>query len=99
MRCIRSAGLPTFVDNATLAFNFTPPAGKQMKVAALETHTPYLMTVSKEDIQDGFYKNLTALQGQRNTWYTGSAWESEDSSAIWNYTLYQVVPGILSALK
>ena len=55
-----------------------------MLVAALDNHSPYLMTVSEEDIKDGFYKNLTALQGQRGTWYTGSAWESEDPSAIWN---------------
>lgn len=82
-------------SNATTAFGFTSPAGKKMSIAALDSHTPYLMTVPKEDIKNWFYKNLTALQGQRDTWYTGSAWESEDSAAIWNYTLYQVVPGIL----
>jgi hypothetical protein len=84
--------------NASAAFGFQPPEGKSMSVAALTSHTPYLMTVSEEDIRNGFYKNLTALQGQRNTWYTGSAWESESSSAIWNYTLHQVLPGVLARL-
>lgn len=49
-------------------------------------HNPFELTVSTEAIADGFYKRLYALQGHRNTFYTGAAWMTQDSSLIWNFT-------------
>ncbi|KAK2467487.1 hypothetical protein APHAL10511_000342 [Amanita phalloides] len=53
---------------------------------AFQSHSPYYMNVSPDDIRDGFYDRFNALQGQRSTWYTGAALVTQDSSLIWNFT-------------
>ncbi len=63
--------------------------------AAYQSHTPFELTVSKEAIQGGFYKELYALQGQRHTWYTGAAFHTHDSSLLWLFT-EGLIPGILA---
>jgi hypothetical protein len=37
-------------------------------------------------IEAGFYTKLYALQGQRSTFYTGAAWNAQDSSMLWVFT-------------
>lgn len=49
-------------------------------------HPNVRMYVEAEDIRDGFYKRLYALQGQSNTYWTGAAWVTQASSPIWDYT-------------
>ena len=49
-------------------------------------HSPYEVFVSSDQIADGFYNKLFALQGQRNTYWTGAAFVTYNSAAIWNYT-------------
>ena len=63
--------------------------------AAYENHTPFELTVSKEAIEGGFYRDLYALQGQRHTWYTGAAFHTHDSSLLWEFT-EGLIPGILA---
>lgn len=63
--------------------------------AAYASHTPFELTVSKEAIQAGFYRDLYALQGQRHTWYTGAAFHTHDSSLLWQFT-EGLIPGILA---
>lgn len=63
--------------------------------AAYSNHTPFELTVSKEAIQNGFYQNLYALQGQRYTWYTGAAFHTHDSSLLWQFT-EGLIPSILA---
>ncbi|KAK9234114.1 hypothetical protein V1525DRAFT_82989 [Lipomyces kononenkoae] len=53
---------------------------------AFQAHVPFFDHVTAEDIQGGFYTRANALQGHRRVWYTGAAWESQDSSAIWSFT-------------
>lgn len=53
---------------------------------AYQNHSPYVLSVSAAAIQDGYYDRLKALQGVRNTWYTGAAFVTQDSSLIWNFT-------------
>jgi hypothetical protein len=53
---------------------------------AFKNHSPFYLHVSRDDIQNGFYKRFNALQGQRRTWYTGAALVTQDSSLIWNFT-------------
>lgn len=67
--------------------------------AIFSAHTPFNLQVSPEAIQDRFYEKLYALQGQRNTFYNGAAWQSQDSSVIWNFTESDVLPRILGALR
>ena len=65
------------------------------KFAAYQSHTPFELTVSKEAIERGFYKRLYALQGQWHTWYTGAAFDTHDSSLLWQFT-EGLLPGILA---
>lgn len=63
--------------------------------AAYENHTPHELTVSKEAIQAGFYRELYALQGQLHTWYTGAAFHTHDSAMLWQFT-EGLIPEILA---
>lgn len=64
---------------------------------AFSSHTPFELTVSANQIAKGFYKKLYALQGYRNTWYTGAAFHTQDSSMLWDYTNSFVLPQLLSS--
>jgi hypothetical protein len=50
------------------------------------SHTPYELRVPAKAIKDGFYKKLDGLQGQRRTYYTGAAFQTHDSSLLWEFT-------------
>lgn len=60
-----------------------------------KAHTPFQPMVSPEEIADGFYKKLWDLQGRRSTFYTGAAWQSQDSTMLWNFTEYRILPKLL----
>lgn len=49
-------------------------------------HTPFKLQVSTEDIAEGFYRDLYALQGVKSTYWTGAAFQAQDSSFVWAYT-------------
>ncbi|KAL8717330.1 MAG: hypothetical protein Q9225_005422 [Loekoesia sp. 1 TL-2023] len=53
---------------------------------AYKSHTPYAMRVSADAIKAGFYKNLTTLQGQKHTWWTGAAFDKHSSADLWAFT-------------
>lgn len=59
------------------------------------SHTPFELTVSPGNIAAGFYNELYGLQGYRNTWYTGAAFHTHNSAALWNFTESVVLPGLL----
>ena len=61
-------------------------------------HAPFELTVPIGAIRNGFYSDVNALQGQKNTWWTGAAWQAQDSSLIWNWTEYNLLPRILADL-
>ncbi|KAF4454627.1 Beta-cyclopiazonate dehydrogenase [Fusarium austroafricanum] len=50
------------------------------------SHTPFQLAVPSDAIADGFYRELSALQGHRNTWYTGSAFVGNHAALLWNFT-------------
>ncbi|RAL16784.1 amine oxidase [Aspergillus homomorphus CBS 101889] len=62
---------------------------------AFATHSPFDMSVSREAIKAGFYQDVGDLQGHRNTYWVGSAWEHPDSSAIWR-SVDRLLPAIIS---
>jgi len=68
------------------------------EIVAFDNHSPYELRVPSEAIKNGFYGDLNALQGQRNTWWTGAAFHSPDSSLLWNWTEYNLLPKILASL-
>nr|UBX54548.1 NAD binding protein [Aspergillus sp.] len=53
---------------------------------AFNSHTPFKLVVAAEDLRRGFYRELAALQGYRDTWYTGAAVISHSSAILWNFT-------------
>lgn len=71
----------------------TIPTASTPKFVAFDSHTPYELHVSADSIRAGFYKNLTALQGQRNTWWTGAAFSKHSSADLWAFTA-GLLPGI-----
>lgn len=55
-------------------------------VVALEDHGAFCLQVSAEEISSGFYKQINALQGKGNTFWTGATWIAHDSSQIWRFS-------------
>lgn len=60
-------------------------------------HMNVRMYVEADEVRDGFYRRLYALQGQRSTYWSGAAWVTQASSPIWEYTK-SVVEEILAVL-
>lgn len=67
--------------------------------AEFNAHNPFHLTVSNDAIKSGFYDDLEALQGQKNTWYTGGTWNKPATSALWNFTENEILPKLLAELK
>lgn len=67
-----------------------------VEILAFANHQPFNIHVSAEDINNGFYNNLAALQGHRRTWYSGATFFGASSSDIWNAT-QGVVAAMLAA--
>ncbi|KUJ12864.1 flavin-containing superfamily amine oxidase [Mollisia scopiformis] len=73
-----------------------PAPNGTTEFVGFNNHAPFELTVSVEDIADGFYDKLNALQGARNTFWTGATWQAHDSSEIWNWTEYTLLPQLLA---
>jgi hypothetical protein len=58
---------------------------------------PFHLAAEVDDIRDGFYRDMYALQGYRNTWYIGTLFVT-GSSQIWNNTAI-MLPDIVAAAK
>ncbi|KAL4903074.1 hypothetical protein BDW74DRAFT_186658 [Aspergillus multicolor] len=74
------------VKRMSEAGTFKLKDGEEPEIAAFASHAPETLMVSTQDVANGFYKRLYALQGQQNTFYTGYAWCTDYSTALWNYT-------------
>ncbi|KAF3005151.1 hypothetical protein E8E13_010489 [Curvularia kusanoi] len=61
-------------------------------------HSPYYLMASAEATKEGFYKDMYALQGKRNTFWNGATWRTQDSTACWKFTKDVVVPQVLAGL-
>ncbi|KAJ5908612.1 hypothetical protein N7495_001294 [Penicillium taxi] len=56
------------------------------EIAAFASHSPETLIVSVDDVRDGFYRKLYALQGEQSTYYTGYTFCTDYSTVLWNYT-------------
>lgn len=56
------------------------------EILAFDSHTPYKLHVEADAIKSGFYRNLYALQGRRNTFWSGAAFHTYQSSLLWIFT-------------
>ena len=69
-----------------------PEPAHSPEIVALHQWSPFEMTVSNDAIRAGFYKDLLALQGQKNTYWTGATWMNQATSTLWRYTEEKVLP-------
>ena len=74
-------------------FNKTSPT-----FVSYSSHSPFYLQAKAADIKAGFYKKMYALQGTKNTFWTGASWRAHDSSDIWRYTADHVLPNLLKGL-
>ncbi|KAF2274132.1 amine oxidase, flavin-containing superfamily [Westerdykella ornata] len=74
-------------------FNQTEP-----EFVEFSSHLPFYVQFAPEDTRNGYYGKMYALQGKRNTFWTGASWRTQDSSEIWRFTEQEVLPGLLAAL-
>lgn len=89
-------GSPTVLSNEQVKNNVLASVKELRSAGTLNTttpefvvfssHSPFLMTVPSEAIKNGFYRNLTGLQGHRSTYYTGATFHTHDSSLLWQFT-------------
>ncbi|WEW58961.1 hypothetical protein PRK78_004429 [Emydomyces testavorans] len=56
------------------------------ELAVWGSHAPLTLGVSTEAIEGGFYRDLYALQGHKNTFYTGLSFCSDYSTLLWDFT-------------
>jgi hypothetical protein len=76
-----------------------PSTNRSTSIKASNNHSPFALTVSVDEIRDGFYKRFVALQSATNTFWTGANWASGSSSTIWDFTEVEVLPAILKSLE
>ena len=53
-------------------------------LVAFASHAPFELHVTPQAIAGGFYRRLNALQGRNQTYYSGAAFNSHNSTRIWN---------------
>ncbi|KAJ7476280.1 hypothetical protein B0H11DRAFT_1308775 [Mycena galericulata] len=64
----------------------------------LKIHVPFRLGAAPRDVASGFYKELYALEGRKNTFWTGAAWAEQDSSQIWWWSDVSLLPKMEVAL-
>ncbi|RYP70060.1 hypothetical protein DL769_005106 [Monosporascus sp. CRB-8-3] len=64
-----------------------------------QSHTPFHLQVAPEAIKDGFFRNLTALQGgfDGRMFYSGAAFHTQYSTYLWRYNQDVVIPLVLKS--
>ncbi|KAH7242080.1 hypothetical protein BKA59DRAFT_401844 [Fusarium tricinctum] len=70
---------------------------KEPNILAFASHGLTVPKVSPKDLQAGFYKKLYALQGQRNTFWTGLTWAPDYTPILWDFT-EKLFPQILTGI-
>ncbi|KAL4944949.1 hypothetical protein BDV06DRAFT_219755 [Aspergillus oleicola] len=74
------------VKRMSEAGTFKLEDGEEPEIAAFASHSPETLMVPIQDVRDGFYRKLYALQGVKSTYYTGYTFCTDYSTALWNYT-------------
>jgi len=87
----------SIVNKLVKANGFT--SAGQPEFVAFHNHSPFEATVSAEAIRGGFYRTMNALQGERNTHFTGAAWQAHNSAEIWIYNDEILLPQLVKSLK
>ncbi|KAJ0124554.1 amine oxidase [Diaporthe amygdali] len=72
-------------------------ADKDVEVIHCSDHGLIHGRATAEDIRNGFFQDLNALQGYRSTWYTGNTFAAPVQTIIWALNDQEVIPRILAA--
>jgi len=67
------------------------------EVVAISNHSSVVWGQSVEQLKAGFVRDLYALQGHKDTWYTGGLWCPDYSSNVWAFT-DTVLPKLLEGI-
>ena len=67
------------------------------KYFGFSDHSPLACSVSQKDMSAGFWSQITALQGKRDTWYVGQAFAADLTAYVWAQT-QEVVDGVMKKL-
>ncbi|KAG8673849.1 hypothetical protein FPOAC2_07322 [Fusarium poae] len=67
------------------------------EIVAFASHGLTVPKVSPKELAAGFYQKLYALQGQRNTFWTGLTWAPDYTPILWDFT-EKLFPQILSGI-
>ncbi|OKL59738.1 hypothetical protein UA08_05244 [Talaromyces atroroseus] len=86
-------GIKTLQSANPDKFNQTEP-----DFVMFSSHTPFYLQVSPDEIKDGFYDKLYALQGLRNTYWSGATFRGQDSSDLWRFSEDIILPELLKGL-
>ncbi|CAG8960705.1 hypothetical protein HYFRA_00013474 [Hymenoscyphus fraxineus] len=79
------------------AGNFPQIEGGDLDFKAFQEHTTTKQFIPIEDVRNGFYKKLYALQGERSTWYTGRAWSGQFTTILWEFNDVWLLPRLLDS--
>lgn len=69
--------------------------GARVITLHLQTRWRYMAHYNPDAIRTGLFARLTRVQGQRHTWYSGSAWSHEAVSHVVNHNA-RLIPQIVS---
>ncbi|GAB1310501.1 Beta-cyclopiazonate dehydrogenase [Madurella fahalii] len=71
--------------NAMIEAGTLPASNGSVSFSIFADHGHMHAHVSADDLRAGFMQKLNALQGLRNTWYTGAAFSAGYSTVLWEY--------------
>lgn len=74
-----------------------PASEKDVEVMHHSDHGLIHGRATAEDIKNGFFQDLNALQGYRSTWYTGNTFAAPVQTIIWAFNDQEIIPRILAA--
>ncbi|KAF5645818.1 amine oxidase [Fusarium tjaetaba] len=66
-------------------------------ILAFASHGLTVPKVCSQELEGGFYNKIYALQGQRNTFWTGLTWAPDYTPILWDFT-EKLFPQILAGL-
>lgn len=74
-----------------------PASDKDVEVVHYSDHGLIHGRATAEDIKNGFFQDLNALQGYRSTWYTGNTFAAPIQTIVWAFNDQEIIPRILEA--
>ncbi|OHE96956.1 flavin-containing superfamily Amine oxidase [Colletotrichum orchidophilum] len=81
---------------ATLAAIGAVPkdAAQNVTFPYVSDHSPYNNRCTPEEIKQGYYRKLLALEGERNTYWAGATFSGHNSALVWSFIEGTVLPAL-----